>query len=354
VAVYEGLWDCSSCGTKGQRGSDHACQQCGATRPDDVKFYLPGQAPVVTDDAKLKQAKAGEDWYCEHCGSGTSNLLQECKQCGAPRGSSKSHHQAAKDREAKAKARGQVAPGAAPVAAKAAAGGGLAALVFVMLMMMACCCLAWAGRPVDVGATIAAKRWERSQQVEAYRTVQEEGWSVPGGGRVKREEQRVHHHDRVFDHNETRTRTVKVQTGTKKVKTGVRDMGNGFFEDVYKDEPVYTSKQETYQEAVYRQVPVKQRYFFYEIDKWVTDRTERAHGTNDEPRWPELKLQGDKQRAGARGESYTLDLQGQEGKAYSKAVPESEWRRYTVGQRVVITVSGSEVREIKLPGEGPN
>ena len=45
--ILLGLWDCSSCQTKGVRGDVYQCSVCGAPRPDDVEFYLPENAEVL-------------------------------------------------------------------------------------------------------------------------------------------------------------------------------------------------------------------------------------------------------------------------------------------------------------------
>lgn len=91
MAILEGRWDCDACGRKGIRGGERVCPGCARPRPQNVKFYLPHDAPVVTDAAALHEAKAGPDWYCEHCGAGNSALRTACKQCGAAKGSSPSH-----------------------------------------------------------------------------------------------------------------------------------------------------------------------------------------------------------------------------------------------------------------------
>src|SRR3989344_3085804 len=91
AAKREGRWDCESCGKVGNLGRNRTCESCGKPRPENVKFYLPENAPAVTDPELLKQAEAGADWYCLHCDAGNSNADTTCKQCGAARGSSPTH-----------------------------------------------------------------------------------------------------------------------------------------------------------------------------------------------------------------------------------------------------------------------
>lgn len=352
MAVYEGVWDCTSCGTKAVRGSLRACSACGAPRADDVKFYLPKDAPAVTDQAQLAAAKAGEDWYCEHCGGGSKATQQDCVQCGAPRGSSKGHS-AAKQEEAARRARA-AGPGATPVAAGPGKPAGKLTLgicgVLFLLALMSCCCLALLGGPKDLNVQVAARQWDRQQDVEVYKTVTEQGWDVPSGGRIQRQEKRQKDTKRVFDHTERKTRTVQVQTGTRRVKSGVRDLGNGHFEDEYTDEPTYGSKTESYTEDVYRDEPIYAPYFFWEIERWVVGRTETASGTDDEPRWPEVKTSGDKERPGPKREHYRLVLAGPENKSWTFELDQGRWASFAKGQTLVATVQGDEVKDVKVPG----
>ena len=88
MAIREGRWDCPTCGQVGNLGRDQVCPSCGAPRSKDVRFYLPGDVPVVTDAAQLAQAKAGVDWLCQFCGSSNSAAVVACTQCGALRGTS--------------------------------------------------------------------------------------------------------------------------------------------------------------------------------------------------------------------------------------------------------------------------
>ena len=45
---------CPSCGRKLNRGPEKFCGSCGAPRGQDVKFYLPEDARIVTEQEELK------------------------------------------------------------------------------------------------------------------------------------------------------------------------------------------------------------------------------------------------------------------------------------------------------------
>lgn len=354
MAVYEGLWDCTSCGSKGIRGGERSCKACGSPRADDVKFYLPqqGAAPVVTDAARVQEAKAGEDWYCEHCGGGNRAAEAKCRQCDAPRGDSRGHgaaKAAEKARDQRAALGAQAGSMGTPPPVRLGAGAKLVMFLLVLLLLSCCCCTAWMGRARDLPGTIAAREWTRAQEVEAFGTVREEGWSAPAGARIVRSERRVHHQDQVLDHHERRTRQVQVQTGTRQVKVGTRDMGNGYFEDVYEDQPVYGTRAEEYMEPVYRQVPVYEQYHFWDIDKWAVARTDRLEGRDDEPRWPSPSLRQN-ERLGQKTARYTLRLREQDGTERTFEVDEARWRSFTTGQQVTITVAGSDVQDVRPAG----
>ena len=101
--------------------------------------------------------------------------------------------------------------------------------------------------------------------------VTEEDWSLPQGSVKLGEFRAVHHYDKVPDGYETKTRQVQVKVGEKKVKVGVKDLGNGYFKDIYENRPVYETKTETYRETKYRDVPVYMTKYKYKMMKWIEE-----------------------------------------------------------------------------------
>ncbi|MCB0838989.1 MAG: zinc finger Ran-binding domain-containing family 2 protein, partial [Bacteroidetes bacterium] len=85
MAVRVGRWDCDVCGHIGNYGPHTKCASCGASRPANVKFYLPKDAEIVTDKEQLKEARAGVDWICGHCYSQNKAKDTVCNSCGNPR-----------------------------------------------------------------------------------------------------------------------------------------------------------------------------------------------------------------------------------------------------------------------------
>lgn len=81
--ILMGCWDCGSCGAQRLRGDAYQCASCGAPRPDDVKFYLPGDAEVIKDQEGIRAAEAGPDWQCAFCQSWMPATESSCRNCQA-------------------------------------------------------------------------------------------------------------------------------------------------------------------------------------------------------------------------------------------------------------------------------
>lgn len=182
-------------------------------------------------------------------------------------------------------------------------------------------------------------RWERTIAIEELQTVTEEGWDVPAGGRRLSERQAVYGYNQVLTGYETRTRNVseQVQVGTEAYPCGQRDLGNGFFEEVLCDRPIYETRtrSETYEEPIYQSVPIMRTSYTYEIDRWRVVTTRRVGGTNRRAEWPTLNLR-DNQRAGARTEQYIVVLEDGNRRRYELEVSQAQWEALREGQRVEV------------------
>ena len=56
MAIQVGRWDCQQCGHVGILGPETKCPNCGAMRPKGVRFYLPKDAQVITNEEEIKKA----------------------------------------------------------------------------------------------------------------------------------------------------------------------------------------------------------------------------------------------------------------------------------------------------------
>jgi hypothetical protein len=359
MAIREGAWDCPHCGRKKNRGPDKFCGGCGAPRGEDVRFYLPDDAQEVTDAAELARAQAGPDWICPYCEGDNPAGNAFCSGCGAPRDGAASrpvveHRDAAPVPPPLPPPQPVVAT---PAGGRLKKGCGIGCLGLLLLTV-----LFWfLGRPREATLKVEGFSWERSVQVEALRTVPEEAWEgeVPAGARVLSTSRQVHHTNRVQTGTERRTRTVteQVQTGTERVKVGSRDLGNGYFEDVYEDRPVYQdrSHEETYEEPVYREDPVYATKVRYEIEKWLPARDEKVAGQDRAPSWPAgiSRLAG-QERPGARKETYEIRFRDEKGElCVLQTTDEAEWRRFQPGSSYKAEVRpGCKIERILDPPGG--
>ncbi len=330
MAIREGAWDCPACGRKGNRGSDKFCGGCGAPRGPEVQFYLPEDAPEVTEVEALKRAEAGPDWICPYCAGDNPSTNAYCSGCGAPRDGAKTLP-VTEQREGTAPAPLAAAPPKKRGWGRALGLGCLGLIALVALFV-------FLGRPKPTTLTVTGFHWTRTVAVEDLRPVTEQAWegAVPSGARVLGSSREVHHVDHLQTGTQTRTRTVseRVQTGTRRVKTGTRNLGNGFFKDIYEDRPVYESRsrQETYQEPVYRDQPVYRQRIRYEIEKWMPDRAAKAEGQDHNALWPDLHL-GAKEREGKRTEDYEVLFRTAKGENVTwKAPNEQAWRGFEEGR----------------------
>src|SRR5215210_5155094 len=300
MAIREGAWDCPHCGRKKNRGPEKFCGGCGAPRGEDVQFYLPPDSPEVTAADALKRAQAGPDWTCSFCEADNPSVNAFCSSCGAARDGAQARPVVEHRKDA---APPPAPPPPSPGNPKLKRGCQIGCLGLVALLA-----LVWFfNRPKETVLTVAGHRWERTVGVEELRTVTEEGWEgeLPAGARSLSSRREVHHQNKVRIGTETRTRTVteRVQTGTERVKVGERDLGNGYFEDIYEDRPVYEDqeREETYEEPVFREEPIYSTRHRYEVDKWMPSRNARAGAEDRNPNWPDPGL-GSKEREGKRTE----------------------------------------------------
>lgn len=354
MAIREGAWDCPHCGQKRNRGPEKHCPSCGSARGPEVKFYLPEGAAEVTDPAALARAKAGPDWSCRYCDTDNPAGYAFCSSCGAS--SAGAPHRPVVEHRFKAE------PPPEPKKlleekrrkVKRKSGCCSGCTLVVLLLFLGLVIFSRIVGPTEDVVVVEGHHWERTVEVETRVTETRSDWEggVPAGARILGRERALHHNDSVQIGTETkrRTRTEKVQTGTEKVQVGVRDLGNGYFEDIYEDRPVYEERtvEETYEAPVYRKDPVYKMRFTYEIDLWKKARDKVLSGNDVNPVWPKL---GVGEREGKRQELYEVLFRDSKGRARSLRVGREEaWRDFDVGARFRAEISGGrKVKKILGP-----
>lgn len=316
MAIREGKWRCPSCDSV-NLGRDMKCNACGTVRGEDVEFFLEEEAEAVTDQNLTDMAKAGTDWHCDFCGTDNRAGTQVCRQCGAPAEGMKRRQQ---------KMQGNAASDApAPPQTSGAKKNPLKFIIPAVAAVVAVVLVLFLASGKKDSLQLEGGSWNRIIEVEHEEWVEHEAWrdQVPRGAVVLRTW-------------EAQRSTEKVQVGTETVKTGTKDMGNGFFEDVYEERPVYEEH------------PVYDEKVEYKIEEWVVYRDVRVSGDYDDPlSWPDPALKsGD--REGQRKESAELIFSStdpeNEGAQYRYSLAPDEISQFHKGENYQAVVSGDKVR----------
>ena len=145
-----------------------------------------------------------------------------------------------------------------------------------------------------------------------------------------------------MDHYETKTRQVAKQrlAGYETYVSGYRDLGNGYFEEITSKRPIYETyyETETYQEPVYRNEPVYATKYYYEIDKWLYERTVSTSGKDKNPYWGEPNL-CDNERVSNKTEKYYIMGLNSKGKERKVSLDYALWKDLNLNQKVKMRIS---------------
>jgi len=355
MAIRVGRWDCTVCGTQGNPGPETKCTNCGATRPANVKFYLPEDAEVVSDQSRIREAKAGVDWICGHCKAQNKAGDTLCHSCGNPLDERSEdvdlqtrtyaldevpdegglhESQAAGDQYRKAhRAKIETKSGRKRKRPK-----GLLALILSSPILAGILFFLLRTFPATIEVEVTEFEWQRSIQFQHYEAVAHEDWQVPQGAFEVSSFRAIHHYDKVFRGYETRTRTVREKVGEERYKCGQKDLGNGYFEDVYCTRPVYQNREETYQTEVYDDVPVYQTKYRFKVMQWISkpEYVRTASAMDHNPQWPVRPRSGDPNnwREGTQKESYRLSVLEDDGDEHSEEVGYKFWTMREKGEKL--------------------
>lgn len=323
--VIRGYWDCAQCGTKGIDGLIDVCPNCGSGKGKDVRYYMKSVEEVSEDE--LAAAGIGKDesdgqhreWVCAYCGFLNNYADQICTHCGAPKeekeqdyGGDTSEIRYEKDKhgnlsrkevkEPEPEERYETKPVPPEPVSRPKASPFRWVILAAAAILLAV--LFW---PHTQAEAITGFSWNRNVTVEELQTFSESGWSMPEGARQTDARRELYGYSQVVDHYETvyetRTRRVLDHYDTSYTYT---DNGNGTFTENKVETPVYRTEtyEEPVQQAVYRNVPVYQVKYYYDIDRWVVIGDYPTSGEDHEPYWSEEYTLGKNQRDTRRTESY--------------------------------------------------
>ncbi len=331
-------WDCPVCGNQGIRGDVMNCPSCGRAR-GDVQFYMKEgsqerEANETGDLEYLSDEKAAEmgknpDWYCSFCNSLNRDNAAFCSNCGASRESSESNYfdqlKKRQEKEAAEKAaQPQVRENVKPQKKKSP-------LLILLVIAVAIVGLVMFlnGNTTRGDLKVTGLNWTRSIPIEQYLQFSESAWDLPQGAELTSKKNEIHHYDQVLDHYEE----VEVQRSRRvldhyETYYTYEDRGNGTFEQIENQRPVYTTEYytETESRPVYVPVPRYATKYYYNIWRWTEVRTETATGTDHEAAWPELNLKEDEREGSPRAERYTFTVQDKKDKVSVWETTEEAWR----------------------------
>lgn len=396
MAIRIGRWDCKSCGHRGNLGNVIHCEQCNAPRGKDVEFYLPEDAPEVTDQTLINEANAGADWVCSYCQSANKATETHCHTCGNDRDAKEDRNliereydltntpktsadadtisKAQKEQERAAKKQRylvdehteekEVVKGS-KIAKINKWVTGLTIISTIILSLVGFLYIPNYGNKTEwhsilnftthdylpslsfqnavhsqteeVVYDISGFYWQRVIPIEKGEDVPYEDWSVPSGGKYVSSFSAIHHYDKVQDGYETKTRSVKVASGTRRYKCGTKSKGNGYFEDKYCTETTYTTKNETYSVPRYKDVPVYRTKYRYTMREWQFHHNEVSEANDTKPYWATYGSQykGDKWRQGEKRELYQVYIQHQNDKAQYE-IDFEDWQHFTKQKTITV------------------
>jgi DNA-directed RNA polymerase subunit RPC12/RpoP len=339
---YEELvWTCSNCNTKNP-GPQKTCLSCGAPQPVDVHFEQKPQQELITDQAKIEQAKKGPDIHCPYCGTRNAADASVCIQCsgdlkggqkresGKVVGAYKTEKEPVKEidcpncgtknletRETCSACGANLAVPVQPVAPiTPVAGTGKpnkwigviigAALVLIILCVILF--IALISKKEDISGIVESVQWTRTIPIVDIQEVSKENWleNIPQEAQLRNCEKRYHH---TQDYAEEGAEEV---CGTPYSK----DTGSGYAEVV--------------QDCEYR---VYEEYCQYTAQEWQVIDTVQLQGTDLNPRWPDVNLSRS-QRTGDPSETYQIIFQTEKDsytyitsdeQLFMQCSPGSEW-----------------------------
>ncbi|MEE2750357.1 MAG: zinc ribbon domain-containing protein [Myxococcota bacterium] len=301
--TYEMLWDCGFCGATKWLGKSHRhCPSCGAPQDADARYFPEDDADrVAVEDHEF----VGADWKCGACERPNATVAEFCGSCGSPKdGNAQVNLQSDSPPQAPA------APAEEPESSTPWKLIGLA--VAVLAVGFLAVFFLWTEQK---GVEVVSHSWERSIEIEEYKTVQDGAWKE----QVPRKAYNLQ-----CAQKEKSKKKVEDGQDCKMVK---QDKGDGTF----------TEREEC--TTRYKEVPVYGEYCRYSIEKWVVTSTPTTQSNDLEPAWPIIQIEecaiesrGCK-RTGARRATYTVGLADDDGEKHACEYEEDKWSSMQDGSR---------------------
>lgn len=352
--IVEGLWDCRYCDTKAIKGRYRECPNCGRPRDDTVKFYLPSdiKSNYVKEEV-TKKINKNPDWLCSYCDSLNSANNYVCVSCGASRTAESLDYFSCKEENTKIELENNQYQSdlqkygsyeknydylTSQNTVSSVMKNNWKKLIFIPIILALVTALIFIFIPKEKEVIVTNLSWERVIEIDKLKTVNESGWTLPAGARLQYTREEVKEYEPVLDYYETRTSEVSRTeiVGYEPVVVGYEDLGNGYFEEIIENVPEYETFYDTevYEVPVYRDEPVYATKYYYEIDKWLYERSVITTGFDKEPYFGEVVL-NEKEREDRRYENYYIYTHDSE----KISVPYNQWLAINLNDTIKIKVS---------------
>ncbi len=376
--IVMGYWNCPSCGNANIPGSSQSCPSCGKTRDNTVKFIAPDGSSsrpkvYVTDPAKAESLRHSPDWHCSFCNNLVNHYQSRCPSCGHTREESDAnYHQLHRERDSAVlplngsdqssdddeeyhrSTNDEVKRPRSTGGDRIYTSKRIIIGILIVALVVGIIVGAWfIFSPKERYITVEDIYWNRSIDIQEYRTVRESDWYVPAGGRIQYTQQEIHHYDRVFDHYNEVQKSREVPCGSHEEVYGHRDLGNGYFEELTRTVIDYKTEYYTEKEEVYRQDPVYRTKYYYDIERWVYNRSVYSGEHNQEPYWPSYTL-ADNERTSTTHEKYMITA-SYEDKTDDYSMEYKDWIETYIGNELHVLVHfGGRIELIMTePGSEP-
>lgn len=353
-----GYWNCKFCGSSKIRGDNEECPFCGHPRSEDTKFYMDETKIEYVSD---EQVNRKVNWICPYCNTQNEDYEETCEYCGASKTESYGNYFEVQETLSKTPEKVQVIEESKEEdvcessnrsrayensddpfvqkrrwdVAKLKKGLMYGAIGIAVVSLITL--LVWFFTPAKHDSEVSGFEWNRNISIELLTTFEESDWSLPAGARLQYTNEEIRSYKPVIDHYDTVTTQVEREryVGEEEYVSGYEDLGNGQFEEIISKRPVYETYYETevYEKPVYRDEPVYDTKYYYEIDRYVYERSVKTSGSDHNPYWGEINLKH-KEREGDRKENYWL-ICGE----YRTTISLNEWQAYEIGDKVVVTTN---------------
>lgn len=352
--IVMGYWDCPYCDHKKIQGTIRECPNCGNPRGVDTKFYMDEANVEYLSPEESQNKGKGADWLCPYCDALNPVGETHCIGCGAPKEEAEKdyfsmqkdsseekpvpaaniQHQAEMEKKIPEQNVQQNRKNISPKSKWKWIGIGA-------VLAVLCLCMVGLLIPREKTFHCTGVAWENTIPVEAYETVEESDWYVPSGGRLQYTREEIRSYVSVLDHYETVTKTRTVVVGSHTEYT-YQDNGDGTFTEIPHTVTDYGEETYTEDEPVYRQEPVYDTKYYYEIEKWIPKRKVETSGKDHSPYWGEVKL-ADNEREGSRASTYYVEGWYKEGKTNKQEVSEDMWKKMSEGESYRVKTNSTGV-----------